>query len=486
VRPLVGLVLGKGAVSVVVRREGEESSLRCRQSGGYILLLSLVVAGVGMAAAALAFAVARSGLEVTAADARHELAVAAADGALRDVVDRLVWGGLPDAWRGEAVSRAVDDLAGATTSVGVQPAGPDGDARSFVVEARAVRKGAAAGRRVEIRVLPHRLPGGLTCSGDLRAVARLSLVGCGAYVGGDVFGREHIAFPDAGSVDAVRGDEWSIAAVHAGGRIHAAGREVHEAGVATPDDTDACVSNGDGPVAGWPADAEWWAGIAGNAEGVAPGRDEAVDLAALAASCGGRSFPAPTTGPVVLLEPASGEVRLTGRWPIDDGSPQATLVVRGDCVLGEVTGGAGAAVLRGSLLVDGTLTVRAQTVVRGFIAADELRVEAPLSVVVESEWRLAPPPGSWVAVGASAVHGREANPSGASVRRAWTVAGCRRMRSRRTERVTKGRRRRQGRAMSMARPHDMNDVARPDNVLVPGGGGSRPVDEDTLVRTADV
>lgn len=392
-------------------------------------MLALLVGGLGLTAAALAFAVAQHVTRVMVVDARHEVAGAAADGAVRDAVDRLVWGGLPAAWAGEEVVLELTDASHGVSTVTVRPAGMDGVGRGYIVEAVAQRGGATAARRVRVRVVPLRLPAGFTCADDLHVGAPLSLVGCGAYVGGDVAGREWIELPDGEPPDLVRGDEWPVAAVHAGGRIHAGSVEVHEAGVAAPYDTDLCVGGGGSPAAGWPPGAAWWANVTGNSDrDVVPASVDTLDLGVLAEIVDGRSFPAPATGPVVVVRPPSGELRVTGEWPLDEGRPQLTLVVRGDCVLGGTDAGKPGTVLRGALLVEGALVVCGPSVVAGFVAAREASLEAGLSVVVESGWRSAPPPGSCVAIVASEDRGDAAGGGDRTERqgelRGSSPAGC--------------------------------------------------------------
>jgi len=379
------------------------------------MLGALAATAVGLVVALFAFAAADVGGRVTARDRAGERAWAAAEGALVDVVDRLTWGGLPQLWTGAGETTCdVSDDDGGTARVAVAVRDAQGAELSLRAEARAGAATATAG--VDVRLLPERFPCGLTVSGDLGCTASLTLEGTGASVGGDVHGRQHVLFPagadGAPPADRVHADLWTVATVHAGGHIHDDRGEVHAVGGADPGDTDHCTglpSARHAAVAAqelWPLCRDRWVSIEAH---VTPGlvsvESDEIDLTSVAAAAAALPAPRPPlTGHIIVLRPGDGELALRGWWPLDDRQPQVTLLVDGDVRIGTVAGsdgpgsGAGAdetgVALRGALLVSGKVTVAAPTVVVGSLAAGELDVQAPLSLVVASDWRTSPPPGS--------------------------------------------------------------------------------------------
>ncbi|GEM_PF-922384 len=391
---------------------------RCSQAG-YVMLGALAATAVGLLLALFAFAAADVGGRVTARDHGGERAQAVAHGALIDVVDRLTWGGLPQLWTGAGETTCdVSGADGGTACVVVAMRDAQDAELSLRAEARAGTATATAG--VDVRLVPERFPCGLTVSGDLDCTARLTLEGTGAAVGGDVHGRQQMLFPagpdGASPADRVHEELWTVAAVHAGGHIYADEGEVHAVGCADPGDTDLCTglpSARHAAVAAdelWPPCRERWVSIEAHVTpGLVPVEGDEIDLASIAAAVAALPAPGPPlSGHIIVLRPRDGELALRGWWPLDDGQPQVTLVVDGDVLIEAAAGGDGRSsgggadetgvALRGALLVTGKVTVAVPTVVVGSLAARELDVQAPLSLVVTSDWRDSPPPGSLMPV----------------------------------------------------------------------------------------
>jgi hypothetical protein len=372
---------------------------------GYVLLAAMVAAAMGLAAALAAMALAETAGRVVAADGGAERALAAARAGVTDAADRLVWGGLSGLWRGIAegsFDATVGDIGSA--GVTVRRAGGTSAAAVFQVESRGSSGAAAATENETVVVRPLGLPRGITVAGDLRAGAAITADGCGAYVGGDVWGREQVVLgaSDGGGAgpDRARPDLWPVAAVHADGRIYADGREIHQAGQVSGD-TDSCGGFASGREV-WPPAAETLALFAAHAVTAAslPLAGGTIDLAELSARWAAARVSEPQSGRILLARPAGGSVAVSGWWPQADTS-QITLIVEGDAEIVADAGESGAAV-HGALLVTGELRVGTPTLVVGFLAAGTLVTEAPLSVVLPGDWEERPPPGSYVAVRTSA------------------------------------------------------------------------------------
>jgi hypothetical protein len=238
---------------------------------------------------------------------------------------------------------------------------------------------------------------GVTCTGDADIGAPFTVSGSGVYVGGCLRGREYVSFGDAAGTgtsaavapDTVRGDVYPNAAVHGGPGIFAAGVEVHDTSVASqyPGDTD--------EHAGLAVDRVWVGGpsaeflLAAQAEATPPGPAFADGLLLLA------EFPpasglATVEGRCVLL-PDVDTVAIEGTPPA--GAGRLLLVVRGDAVLGRpgVT-----TALSGGLVVCGHLEIRGPLALGGTLHAGSLDVEAPVDVVISSDWRANPLAGATV------------------------------------------------------------------------------------------
>jgi hypothetical protein len=181
----------------------------------------------------------------------------------------------------------------------------------------------------------------------------------------------------------VRGDEYPVAAVHAGPGVFARGAEIHDVSgpVEYPDDSDrhrgasvpstwleaptaefVLAAGGDGmPLGPWIAD----------------GRLQLDEIPpAIGADAGvGRC----------LVLPAANELAAEGSLPLPAG--RLLVVVRGDAVVGrpgetvELTGG---------LVVCGRLTVRGALVLRGTLHAESLTIAARTCIMGAPDWRQSP------------------------------------------------------------------------------------------------
>jgi len=378
-----------------------------RRQGGYVLLIVMVLTAMGMAAALAAFGLAEASGRIAAADAVAERALFAARAGVLDAADRLVWGGLPGLWAGDTVGSFVaapGDSCSASVVVRRVTTGAAGTS-TFEVTARGASGDAAATVHSTLAVRPLGLPRGITVAGDLRAEAALSVSGCGLYAGGDVYGREHVDFcralEDVPGADGALPHVWPTAAVHAAGRIYAAGAEIHQEGMAEDGDTDACTGEATGQDA-WPPSAEVRDLLTAHAvEDVFASTDGTVDLAGLATRLRAHAVVAPQTGSIVVVTSSQEPVVIEGWWPQSKDYPQVTLVVVGDAVIAGGGEDAGVAV-RGALMVTGRLRVLTPSLVVGHVAAGRLEVSAPLSVVLPSDWCEEPPPGSLTTRGITA------------------------------------------------------------------------------------
>jgi hypothetical protein len=375
-----------------------KASLR---QGGYVMLALLVALAIAAAAASTLFGLVWAADSNAAADSALQRATAAARQSMTALADDLVWGGMSGLWHGAtgATDEASRDGASVDGSALRVADAEDPDRFDLVVTAHLGAARAQIRRVVTLRAAG--IPVGLSVAGDLTLRAALVLDGCGAYVAGDVLGREHVTVSAdvAGSApDRARPEQWSRAAVHAGGRIYDENGEVHSAAGASMGDTDACT--GDNAVATplWPLGD---AGLVvlrahGGERWCAPPADR---LSLTEVTLGLPVATAPQTGCVVVLHARGSALRLEGWRDLSDLAPQATVVVLGDAVLTSPEGsgepeGVG---LSGSLLVTGTLTVDAPTVVIGGMAAGRLIVRAPTTVLVPDDWSRTPPPGAWIA-----------------------------------------------------------------------------------------
>ena len=242
---------------------------------------------------------------------------------------------------------------------------------------------------LELRSEPWAM--GVTCAGDVDVAAPLEVSGSGIYVGGCLRGRENVSFADAAGraptgvapSDGVRGEEYPSAAVHGGAGIFTGGVEVHDPSVEGryPGDTDQHV--------GLPIGDDWVSGpsveffLAAQAEAASPGPALTAGLLRLDQLSPGSGQAA--MGGRCMLLPDLDEVDIEGTVPAEAG--RLLLIVRGDAVLGRpgVT-----TALSGGLVVCGHLEVRGPLALQGTLHAGSLDVEAPVSVVVASDWRATP------------------------------------------------------------------------------------------------
>ena len=366
------------------------------------MLAVLVAVAIAAAAASTLFGLVWAADSGAAADDALQRASAAAGQSIAGLADELVWGGLSALWHGagQAVCQATQNGASVDGSVRRISDGSGEDRFQLAVIAH--RGTAVAELRRVVRVRATGIPMGLTVSGDLSVNAALMLDGCGAYVAGDVRGRDHVTISVGATglaPDRARPERWAQAGVHAGGRIYDGGGEVHSGEAADPADTDACT--GDNVVATplWPLGDGTLAVLRdhGGERWCAP---PANRLALTDVALGLPEPSAPQTGCVVLVHASGPPLQLEGWRDLSKAAPQVTVVVFGDAVLvspqepGEPDGVA----LSGSLLVTGTLTVEAPTVVIGSLSAGRLVVHAPTTVLVPQGWSQTPPPGAWIAL----------------------------------------------------------------------------------------
>ncbi len=233
---------------------------------------------------------------------------------------------------------------------------------------------------------------GVVCAGDADVSAPLVVTGSGVYVGGSLRGRELVGFaqgagpatPAGVPADLVHGELYPEAAVHAVAGIYGHGVEIHEIPEQRqwPFDTDehtagvgceACVAR---PTAAF---------LAAAAERAAP---MGAALSGETLRLDRLNLPAGGSGEAdgwCLITPPFDEVRIVGSRPAD--AARLIVVVQGDAILGD---GAGETTLSGSLVVCGELVVAGAARVRGSVCSERLRVDAPLHVVVSSDWRANP------------------------------------------------------------------------------------------------
>jgi hypothetical protein len=368
-------------------------------AAGFALVAVMLIGAMASVAAASLFTVAMASANVANADRRSELARAAADSCLVDVVERLQWGlaGNGAAQVPESYSTGLDGEASCTVGLTRRLPGA-GWPSTYDVDVTAGHGAARAALNAVVEVAPTRLPSGVSVSGEVSCAAQFTVRGCGIYAGADVRGRDKITFEAAdGGVppaadplaDCAHADLWPTCAVHAGGRIYRAGSEEHVQAGPEPADTDACTG-GTPPrsVTAGPSSA-LVADIAGRSPALqTPYAGNSLDLSTLVG-------PASAGGLVVVAAATSQPLSITGRRAAPPLAPRLTLVVLGDaCIVpGPVPAPQGVG-MSGVLVVTGTLTVQAAADIRGSLFAGELAVEAPLLVELAGGWRDQPPPGS--------------------------------------------------------------------------------------------
>ena len=365
---------------------------------GFALLAVMVIGAMAAVAAATIVTVAVASAGVAGADRRSELARAAADTGLADVLDRLGWGlaGGSDPLVHSSYSASLAGEGAYVVALTLRPPGA-GWPLTYDVEVCGTHGAAQAAVHAVAEIRPTRLPCGVSVAGRLTCQAETTVRGCGVYAGSDVRGRENITFSppaDGGSpsgappADGAHGDLWPDAAVHAGGRIYRGESEEHAQVGSDDADTDACVG-GTPPSActALPAATTLADLNSRSCAPQAPSQDESLDLTTLAG-------PASGGGLVVVEHAADGPLRITGSRPLPPLAPRLTLVVLGDaCIVAGPTTPADGVALAGELIVSGALSVQAPTAITGSLAAGTLQVDAPLVVNLPDDWRDQAPPG---------------------------------------------------------------------------------------------
>ncbi len=319
-----------------MKQQRGAAALRCRPGFALIAVMLIGVIAAVVAATIVTVAVASAG--VAGADRRAELARAAADTGLADVLDRLAWGlaggGAPEVRTSYSASLPGEETY--TVALTLRAPGT-GWPRTYDVEVRGTHGAAQATVHAVAEVRPTRLPCGVSAAGRITCTAQTTVRGSGIYAGSDVFGRENIGFApfdDAGSAsgpaaaDGAHGDLWPSAAVHAGGRIYSGQSEEHTNGDPDAGDTDVCTGGTPPlscttlPSAATVADLE---GHSGWPQTAYP--QDSLDLTTLAGPVSGG-------GLVVVVRAGDAPLRITGWRPQPPLAPQVTLVVLGDaCVV---------------------------------------------------------------------------------------------------------------------------------------------------------
>jgi hypothetical protein len=368
-------------------------------AAGFALVAVMLIGAMASVAAASLFTVAMASANVANADRSSQLARAAADSCLVDVVERLQWGlaGNSAAQVRESYSAGLDGEASCTVGLTRRLPGA-GWPRTYDVEVAAGHGTAKAAVNAVVEVAPTRLPSGVSVAGEVACAAQLTARGCGIYAGADVRGRDKISFEaaDGGAqpaadppADCAHADLWPACAVHAGGRIYAAGLEEHAQAGPWSADTDACTADAPPRPITAPPSAALVADVAGRSPALqTPYPGGALDLSTLAG-------PASAGGLVVVIASTSQPLSITGWRAAPPLAPPLTLIVLGDVriVSGPVPTPQGVG-MSGVLVVTGALTVQAAADVRGSLFAGSLAVEAPLVVELAGGWRDQPPPGS--------------------------------------------------------------------------------------------
>jgi hypothetical protein len=359
----------------------------------------MLIGALAAVVAATIVTVAMASAGVAGADRRAELARAAADTGIADVLDRLAWGLAGDSAPLARTSYAVSLPGEEAYAVALTRRAP-GTAwpRTYDVEVCGTHGAAQATVHAVAEVRPARLPCGVSSATRITCTARTTVRGCGLYAGADVFGRQNIGFApseDAGSApgsavaDGAHGDLWPSAAVHAGGRIYSGQSEEHTAPGSNTDDTDACTGGTPPllctmlPSTATIADLE---GHAGPTQTACP--QGSLDLTTLAGPVSGG-------GLVVVVPAADAPLQISGWRPQPPLAPQVTLVVLGDAIVaaGPSTPSDGVA-FSGELVVSGTLRIETPVLIVGSLAVGALHVDAPLVIDLPQGWRDRPPAGA--------------------------------------------------------------------------------------------
>jgi hypothetical protein len=176
-----------------------------RSQAGFVMLAMLVVMALALVAAALCSSVALTGEAIAQDDIGADQATAVAQAGFDDALRRLAWGEVGESTTclGQELPAPVDDSRSRCGAYDLrfdrEPAGAAGTTERITVVGREGR--ARSTIVAEVALEPFGLPVGLAVDGDLEARTALTLAGCGAYAGGDVFGRQFVAFDQSAPGD---------------------------------------------------------------------------------------------------------------------------------------------------------------------------------------------------------------------------------------------------------------------------------------------
>jgi hypothetical protein len=370
--------------------------------GGFTMLVVLLVGAVAALASVSLVAAVLSASATDAADRGRDACAAGADAGLTRLLEQLRWGLTGQS--ASVVLPAEDGPPAVTTTLEVAPGPASADGTLFSnLELGAASSAGAARilRRLTARVRPGVLPHGLADAGDLVALAPVQVGGCGVYVGGDVLGRERIAFegavePLVAPPDLLYPELYSATAVHAAGAIYTAAGEIHDLPSPTLD-TDVHVGEPYAAELSALPGAALLSALRRHATDAGPalaGDVLRVDLLPLQPPAGADS----RAGVIVYIESGAhvGPLAVIGRRPPPPLACPLVLVVEGDAVLG----GEPAAVtdepaceLTGAVLATGDLRVDGDTRITGSLAAAGMVIAAPLVLRLDEAWLAWPPAG---------------------------------------------------------------------------------------------
>jgi hypothetical protein len=366
------------------------------------MLVVLLVGAVAALASASLVAAVLSAAATDAADRGRDACAAGADAGLTRLLEQVRWG-----LTGETASIALPaeggpPAVGTTLEVALGPAAADGSPFSTLELAVESTAGAARVlRRLTARVRPGVLPHGLAAAGDLVVLAPVDVGACGVYVGGDVLGRDQVAFEGAvdpllAPPDLLYPEFYSATAVHAAGAIYTAAGEIHDLPSPTLD-TDVHVGEPyAAELSALPGPA-LLAALQRHATGPGPalaGDLLRVDLLPSQPAAGAD----PRAGVIVYVEAGAhpGPLVVVGRREPPPVACPLVLVVEGDAVLGGDTVAAPdepACELTGAVLATGDLRVGGATRLTGSLAAYGVVVAAPLALRLDEAWLGWPPAG---------------------------------------------------------------------------------------------
>ncbi|MBN2203847.1 MAG: hypothetical protein JW767_02385 [Thermoleophilia bacterium] len=366
------------------------------------MLVVLLVGAVAALASASLVAAVLSASATDAADRGRDACAAGADAGLRRLLEQVRWGLTGESASMTLAAEGGPPAVGTTLQVRPGSAAADGTFFSTLELSAASSAGAARVLRWLTALLrPGVLPHGLAAAGDLVVLAPVEIGACGVYVGGDVLGREQIAFEGAvepllAPPDLLYPELYSATAVHAAGAIYTAEGEIHDLPSPTLD-TDVHVGEPyAAELSALPGPA-LLAGLQRHATG--PGPALAGDL--LRVDLLPAQPPAeadPGAGLIVYVEAGArlGPLVVAGRREPPPVACPLVLVIEGDAVLGGDTVAAPeepACELNGAVLATGDLRVDEATRLTGSLAADGMVIAAPLALRLDEAWLAWPPAG---------------------------------------------------------------------------------------------